>query len=170
MNKNTLIILIIVIVVVVIGGAAYLLLQPKAGQNNGLNAPNAPTGGSPNQPSGTGTPNSGTPNNGTSGNETPNNGTPNNGTSGSGTNVSPGTYNVITIRNFSFNPAQLNIKKGDIVTWTNQDSAPHRISGSGFQSNSLSNGQSFSFTFSVAGTFDYICSIHPSMKGKVIVQ
>lgn len=76
----------------------------------------------------------------------------------------------ITIQNFSFNPAELTVKSGDTVTWTNQDSVPHRISGGSFQSDPLSKGQSFSFTFSTVGTFDYICSIHPSMKGKIIVQ
>jgi len=76
----------------------------------------------------------------------------------------------VTIQNFSFNPAEMSIKKGSTVTWTNQDAMPHRISGSGFQSNTLNKGQSFSFTFDTAGTFDYICSIHPSMKGRIIVQ
>lgn len=76
----------------------------------------------------------------------------------------------ITIQNFLFNPAELSIKKGDTVTWTNQDSMAHKISGNGFQSDALNKGQSFSFTFNTAGTFDYICSIHPSMKGKIIVQ
>jgi amicyanin len=76
----------------------------------------------------------------------------------------------ITIQNFSFNPGELNIKKGDTVTWTNQDAMFHRISGTGFQSDPFNKGQSFSFTFNTAGTFDYICSIHPFMKGKIIVS
>lgn len=76
----------------------------------------------------------------------------------------------ITIQNFSFNPAELNVKKGSTVTWINQDSVPHKISGGGFQSSALDKGQSFSFTFDAVGTFDYVCSIHPSMKGKIIVQ
>lgn len=75
----------------------------------------------------------------------------------------------ITIKNFAFTPAELNIKKGDTIVWTNDDSAPHQISGSGIQSEILSKGQSFSFTFGATGTFDYICSLHPSMKGKINV-
>lgn len=90
-------------------------------------------------------------------------------TTPSETNAAPETYNV-TVENFAFNPAELNIKSGDTVIWTNQDSAAHRISGNGFQSDNLSKGQSFSFTFKTAGSFDYNCSIHPSMKGKVTVQ
>ncbi len=81
-----------------------------------------------------------------------------------------GTYPV-SVKNFVFNPAVLNINAGDTVTWTNNDSAAHRISGAGFQSSDLSKGQSYSFTFTSAGTFDYICAIHPSiMKGEIIVK
>jgi plastocyanin len=76
----------------------------------------------------------------------------------------------VNIQNFAFDPATVTIKKGTIVTWTNQDSAPHQIKSATFNSQLLSQGQSFSFTFSNAGSFDYSCSIHPSMTGKVVVQ
>lgn len=76
----------------------------------------------------------------------------------------------ISIKNFVFDPAILNISAGSTVIWTNNDSVAHRISGNGFQSSDLANGQSYSFTFTSSGTFDYICSIHPSMKGKIIVK
>ena len=76
----------------------------------------------------------------------------------------------ISIKNFAFSPAVLNIKAGDTVTWTNNDSASHRISGGSFQSSDLSNGQNYSFTFNTAGTYDYICSTHPSMKGQIVVK
>jgi len=89
--------------------------------------------------------------------------------SGSEANNSPKTFDV-TIVNFSFSPTEITIKAGDTVTWTNQESAPHTISGNGFQSNTLSKGQSFSFTFDNKGVFDYICGIHPSMKGRITVQ
>lgn len=78
--------------------------------------------------------------------------------------------NNVTIQNFAFSPATITINKGGTVTWTNRDSAPHQISGNGFQSEVLGNGQSFIFTFNTAGTFDYICLIHTYMKGKIIVQ
>jgi plastocyanin len=78
--------------------------------------------------------------------------------------------NAIMIQNFAFSPSVLRVKKGTTVTWTNKDSAPHQISSPTFNSASLSTGQSFSFVFNEAGTFDYICSIHPSMKGQVIVE
>lgn len=76
----------------------------------------------------------------------------------------------VAAANFSFSPANLEIKQGETVTWTNQDSAPHQISGNGFKSDVLNKGQSFNFTFNTVGTYDYICSVHPYMKGKIIVR
>lgn len=78
--------------------------------------------------------------------------------------------NTINIQNFSFSPATLTVKKGATVTWINNDSVPHQINSTTFNSSQLSKGQSFSFTFDTVGTFDYLCSIHPSMLGKIIVE
>ena len=78
--------------------------------------------------------------------------------------------NAVNIQNFAFSPATLTIKKGTAVTWTNNDSAPHQIKSITFNSGQLSKGQTFSFTFNDAGTFDYSCAIHPSMTGKIIVE
>lgn len=78
--------------------------------------------------------------------------------------------NQVSINNFAFSPAVLNVSAGTTVVWINNDSAAHRISGNGFQSGDLAKGQSYSFTFTSVGTFDYICSIHPSMKGAIIVK
>jgi len=83
--------------------------------------------------------------------------------------------NSITIENFAFNPATLTIKPGSKVSWTNRDGVDHTIvSDSGspvlFKSEALATGASFSFTFTQPGTYAYYCSIHPSMKGTIIVQ
>lgn len=78
--------------------------------------------------------------------------------------------NMINIQNFTFSPGTLTIKKGATVTWINSDSAPHQIKSATFNSGQLGRGQSFSFAFSDAGTFDYLCAIHPSMRGKIIVE
>ncbi|MDD1689671.1 MAG: cupredoxin family copper-binding protein [Methanoregula sp.] len=83
--------------------------------------------------------------------------------------------NTIAIKNFAFDPASLTVKAGTTVTWTNQDSVPHIIasdtgSPAAFSSSSLSTGASYSFTFTQAGTYAYHCTIHPSMKGTIIVQ
>jgi len=76
----------------------------------------------------------------------------------------------VVIDNLKFQPATLTIKKGTKVTWVNQDGPPHTASGAAFDSGTLNNGQTFSFTFEETGTFDYICNIHPSMTAKVIVE
>jgi plastocyanin len=77
----------------------------------------------------------------------------------------------VTINNFSFSPADLTVTKGTTVVWTNQDTPPHTITSAGlFDSGNISTGGTFSYTFKEAGTFNYNCTIHPSMKGSVTVQ
>lgn len=79
----------------------------------------------------------------------------------------------VQISNFAFSPAKITVKKGTTVTWTNKDSTTHTVTEndgqSGPNSGPLQNSKSYSFTFSTAGTFKYICSIHPSMAGEVVV-
>jgi LPXTG-motif cell wall-anchored protein len=75
----------------------------------------------------------------------------------------------VTIQNFAFSPASISVSVGDTVTWTNRDDAPHNAVGTGVKTPTLDKGQSGSATFSKAGSFSYICTIHPSMKGTVEV-
>jgi plastocyanin len=77
---------------------------------------------------------------------------------------------TIDIQNFSFNPSILTVKTGSTVTWTNHDSVNHQIKSDTFGSNPLSTNQTYSFTFTTAGTYNYFCAIHPSMTGTIIVQ
>jgi plastocyanin len=82
------------------------------------------------------------------------------------------TYDV-TIQNFAFDPFSLNINKGDTVVWTNKDSATHTVasdSGNEISSPGLSTGDTYSHTFNSAGTFNYHCGIHQTMKAKVVVN
>ncbi len=81
-----------------------------------------------------------------------------------------GTVFKVTIKNFAFSPANLTIKKGDTVNWTNEDSSAHTVTGPGFDSGNLSQGKSYSYTFNDAGSKDYVCSFHPSMRAAVVVQ
>jgi len=76
----------------------------------------------------------------------------------------------VTIQNFSFTPADIKVKVGDKVTWTNQDSVSHTVTAAGFDSGILNQGQSFSQTFNETGEFNYHCSPHQSMKGTVTVE
>ena len=78
----------------------------------------------------------------------------------------------ISIQNFKFNPDHITVKKRTTVTWANNDGAPHTITadqGTGPASGTLNSGDTYSYTFNAAGTFDYHCSIHPSMHGNVTV-
>ena len=79
--------------------------------------------------------------------------------------------NAVSISNFAFAPATLTVPVGTTVTWTNHDEEPHTVvAGDGsFHSPGLGTDATFSNTFATAGTFDYVCSIHPFMHGTVVV-
>lgn len=82
------------------------------------------------------------------------------------------TSKDITIANFQFSPAAMEIAIGETVTRTNNDTMPHTIlaDDDSFQSTALQQGESFSFTFNEAGVYSYHCSIHPSMKAEITVK
>ena len=77
---------------------------------------------------------------------------------------------AVTIQGYAFQPQSITIDKGGTVTWTNQDSVVHDVKFSDAESPDLKKGGTYSRTFDKAGTFDYICEIHPTMKGTVIVK
>lgn len=83
--------------------------------------------------------------------------------------------NAVTIENYAFNPANITVKKGTTVTWTNNDTAEHNVEfdekpSTGDQEGPLlAQGETYRFTFDTVGTFSYICSPHPYMKGSVTV-
>jgi len=77
---------------------------------------------------------------------------------------------AVSIENFAFVPNVLNVKVGDTVTWTNNDSAAHTILVDSVTSNSFAQGGTYTYTFNKAGTFSYSCSIHPSMTGTIVVK
>lgn len=76
---------------------------------------------------------------------------------------------TIDILDFAFAEATLTIPAGTTVTWVNQGVVPHTVTGPFGDSGALLAGESFSFTFGQAGTFDYVCQFHPGMKAKLIV-
>jgi len=76
----------------------------------------------------------------------------------------------VVIEDFAFQPATLTVAPGTIVTWINQDSVAHTVAIAGTESPRLNTGDSWSYTFDTAGAFDYICGIHPHMKGQIEVQ
>ncbi len=76
----------------------------------------------------------------------------------------------VRIESFMFYPPEVIIARGGTVTWSQKDSDPHTVTGGDFNSPKLSQGQTFSHTFNEAGTYDYWCTIHASMRGKIIVK
>jgi plastocyanin len=69
-----------------------------------------------------------------------------------------------------FVPYYIEVKTGTKVTWTNKDNLSHTVTSDQFDSNLIQPGQSWSYTFSTAGQYDYYCTLHPWMKGVVKVQ
>ncbi len=78
----------------------------------------------------------------------------------------------VTIDNFTFTPPELTVAVGTTVTWVNHDDIPHTVveNDKKFRSKALDTDDSYSFTFTAAGTFNYFCGLHPHMVGKVIVK
>jgi plastocyanin len=77
----------------------------------------------------------------------------------------------VSIVDFAFNPGSITVNTGDTVQWTNNGKVPegHDVTGDGLDSGLLKAGGTYSHTFSDSGSFSYICSIHPNMKGTVKV-
>ena len=78
----------------------------------------------------------------------------------------------VSIFNYKFDPETLTVPAGTTVTWTNKDEIPHTVASTdkSFQgSGGLDTGDSYSYTFTKAGTYSYYCTLHPFMKAKVVV-
>ena len=70
-----------------------------------------------------------------------------------------------------FIPETITVKRGDRVVWVNKDPFPHTATaGRTFDSKSIAAGQSWSYVPRKPGEFAYICTLHPGMKGTLIVQ
>ncbi len=79
---------------------------------------------------------------------------------------------TVKIDNFTFAPPSLTVKAGMTVTWRNDDDIPHTVASSTrvFKSKALDTDDSFSFTFTEPGSYEYFCSLHPHMTGKIVVE
>jgi plastocyanin len=79
----------------------------------------------------------------------------------------------VSMEGIKFNPASLTVAVGDTVTWTNNDTVGHDVTGDSFKSGApgaMQNGDTFEHTFDKAGTFDYVCTVHTGMEGTVTVK
>lgn len=92
--------------------------------------------------------------------------TPASGSTGAGEAV------IVEIKDFKFLPETLEVTVGTEVTWSNSDIVLHTVvaDDGSFESENILKGDSFSFTFESAGSFPYICGVHTSMKGEIVVS
>ena len=80
------------------------------------------------------------------------------------------------IRDFKFEPATLTVDAGDIVEWQNDDILPHTATADGegqkaaFDSGTIQTGAAWRFVARNKGRYNYTCTLHPNMDGKLIVQ
>jgi amicyanin len=80
---------------------------------------------------------------------------------------------TVSIDNFTFTPPTVTVKAGTTVTWSNKDDIPHGIAsanGAFTKSKALDTDDSYSFTFTTPGTYQYFCYIHPHMTGTIVVE
>ena len=90
---------------------------------------------------------------------------------GGGGGTGPGAQ--VTMKDIKFNPGSVTIKPGGKVTWTNDDSVGHDVTADSFESGSpggIDGGSTYSHVFKKAGTYKYVCSVHPGMEGTVKVK
>jgi len=77
---------------------------------------------------------------------------------------------VVQIIDSNYNPKNITVKRGAMITWTNYENAIHTITSTGnFDSGNIGIGKSYSRIFNDAGTFNYHCTLHPSMTGTITV-
>jgi plastocyanin len=88
--------------------------------------------------------------------------------------AAPAMKPTITIDGYAFHPGTLTVKTGATVIWVNKDDDVHTIKSTGgpeaFSSPALDSGTQFAFVFHRAGTYRYICSVHPFMQGVIVVR
>ena len=83
-----------------------------------------------------------------------------------------GGVSTVSIDDFVYKPAELTVKSGTTVTFTNKDGFAHTVTAKdrSYDSENLDEGQSFEHTYDEPGTYEYFCAIHNSMTGSVVVE
>ena len=84
-----------------------------------------------------------------------------------------GPTSTVSIDNFTFGPQKMTVKAGTTVTWINKDDIPHGIAATNNafkKSQALDTDDSYSFTFTTPGTYQYFCYLHPHMVGSIVVE
>jgi plastocyanin len=89
------------------------------------------------------------------------------------TEATGGDEQRVEIADLAFNPETVTVAVGSTVTWVNADpDVPHTSTSDDdvWNSDTLNEGDDFSFTFDEAGTFAYFCEVHPTMRGSIVVE
>lgn len=90
-----------------------------------------------------------------------------------GGDTAPVSTNEVAIKDFAFAPGTVTVKVGTTVTWKNNDQDPHTVTSTGsggpLKSPTLQTNDTYKYTFTQAGKFDYLCTIHPFMTASVVV-
>ena len=80
---------------------------------------------------------------------------------------------IVSISDFLFGPEKVEVKAGQLISWTNTDDSPHQVTlqaSKPLRTPVVLKGQSTSIQFNDVGLYDYICGLHPGMKGKIEVR
>jgi plastocyanin len=81
---------------------------------------------------------------------------------------------MIEVVDYAFSPNQMVVPLGTTVLFVNDGSDGHDVTGSGpggaWRSGPLAPSERYSRQFGLAGNYDYVCTIHPEMRGRVVVQ
>ncbi|HEY1293596.1 MAG TPA: plastocyanin/azurin family copper-binding protein [Chloroflexota bacterium] len=88
--------------------------------------------------------------------------------------ATPPAQPLVEVVDYGFSPEQLTLRLGASVTWTNDGNDGHDVTGSGpggdWRSGPLAPSERYTRAFNLTGTYDYVCTIHPEMHGRIFVQ
>jgi plastocyanin len=85
--------------------------------------------------------------------------------------AAPAAEHTIAMDGVKFEPAELTVERGATVVWVNKDPFPHTATARGaFDSKEIAPGKSWKWIARKSGTYDYVCTLHPGMKGKLMVK
>jgi len=94
------------------------------------------------------------------------------GTTGGPAGAASPAVPPIRIENFRFDPPELVVEKGSVITWVNRDDELHAVisADASFSSPGLDTDVSYAHEFDVPGRYEYWCALHPQMKGTIVVR
>jgi plastocyanin len=76
----------------------------------------------------------------------------------------------VEVRDFEFAPRSFTAATGERVEWENAGDQIHNVKGDRFFSRAMNAGETYSFTFRKPGEYDYVCTLHPQMRGTIVVD